>query len=262
MENISRQEYLDFYNKVGELYPEEELVYGTPSGILRREFVREKLRQFSGSPHLDVGCGGGIYLENVAKMAIGVDISHAVLKRARIRNPECLFVVADARELSFFRESTFESILLSEVIEHFENPELFFEGAHRLLKRGGRLIVTTPNYRGNRPQRIDSGVLKDYGIDHDDYLHTAYRPEELAKMAQRAGLSVLEEGTLEKELRYWYRAVSSLSMLSRFIVGKKLAVKLTDLVRNTIFKVFYPLGVLKAFRIFEGNRSFLIAQKA
>jgi len=68
-----------FYESVGENYPEEEEVYTTLRGKLRRQFVLSRLAQFNGSL-LDVGCNRGMYLLAYQGGArFGVDISRSVV---------------------------------------------------------------------------------------------------------------------------------------------------------------------------------------
>lgn len=57
-------------------------------------------------------------------------------------------IVADARSLPFRRE-TFDSIYFTDVIEHLPKGDepLALEEIHRVLRKGGELILTTPNHK-------------------------------------------------------------------------------------------------------------------
>ena len=55
-------------------------------------------------------------------------------------------VKADMNERLPFGDSSFSAIVCQEGIEHLENLPAFFSECRRLLKEGGRLVVTTPNY--------------------------------------------------------------------------------------------------------------------
>ena len=50
-----------------------------------------------------------------------------------------------------FATNLFDCILLSEVIEHLEVPQISIREAARVLCPGGRLLITTPNYRSFWP---------------------------------------------------------------------------------------------------------------
>jgi 2-polyprenyl-3-methyl-5-hydroxy-6-metoxy-1,4-benzoquinol methylase len=50
-------------------------------------------------------------------------------------------------ELNQVPSDSFDIILFSEIIEHITfNPVLFWKEIHRVLKKGGRIVITTPNY--------------------------------------------------------------------------------------------------------------------
>ena len=51
----------EFYEAVGKNYPEEEIVYKSLRGILRRKFVNSWLKDKAGVL-MDIGTGEGIYL--------------------------------------------------------------------------------------------------------------------------------------------------------------------------------------------------------
>ena len=83
---------------------------------------------------LDIGCGprGLGSLSN-----IDVGIYH---KSKSQRN----FVLGDAHTLPY-KDNTFESVFLVEVIEHVDNPTKVLREIRRVLKKNGKLYLTTPN---------------------------------------------------------------------------------------------------------------------
>jgi len=60
----------------------------------------------------------------------------------------CMQAVGECLPL---RENSFDCILISEVIEHLEKPQISIREAVRVLRPGGRLLITTPNYRSFWP---------------------------------------------------------------------------------------------------------------
>jgi 2-polyprenyl-3-methyl-5-hydroxy-6-metoxy-1,4-benzoquinol methylase len=210
--------FKNFYDQVGEHYPEEEEVYGTLRGILRKNFIAAFLSQVQGSL-LDIGCNRGMYLQMYHNgPRYGLDLSLPVLRRAR-RHPSLHYVAADAERLYCFKNESFDVILCSEVVEHCLYPKQIFAGMARVLKSGGKALVTTPNYTRNRPQWIALGTLEHFGIKsvkNGKYFHSAFRPEELHRMASEAGLDVVESGTLEKEIKYAAKIPAVIYILCRF----------------------------------------------
>jgi ubiquinone/menaquinone biosynthesis C-methylase UbiE len=91
---------------------------------------------------LDVGCGWGRELIRLED-AVGVDICLPFLKTARnyTRNTVTL---ADAHYLPF-RDGSFDFVVISEVVEHMEQPMRVMNELKRVLKPKGRLLIQTPN---------------------------------------------------------------------------------------------------------------------
>jgi 2-polyprenyl-6-hydroxyphenyl methylase / 3-demethylubiquinone-9 3-methyltransferase len=268
------ENYRAFYESVGERYPEEESVYRTLSGRLRREFVLSRIRTWKGR-FLDVGCNRGGYLTAYTGGAgIGVDLSLAVLRRLRARAPGQALAVADAQSLGCFRPDSFDGVLCSEVLEHVPDPAAVFAGIRRVLRKGGKVLVTTPNHRGRKPGWVDCGVLRRYGVAGvrgDSYYHTAFRPEELAVLAEKADLRILETGTLEHEVRYAAKAPAGLYVCIEAL-NRRWFRSVRIETRNRMMYERFTLGVhraalalgfdaaLKRF-IREGVRSYLLASR-
>ena len=101
----------------------------------------------AGARCLDVGCGAGTsYAPRiVAKGAryVGVDVSPNAVAAARAAGLDTR-VIADAGELPFEDES-FDVVTCIEVLEHLLRPDHAVAEALRVLRPGGRLVVSTPN---------------------------------------------------------------------------------------------------------------------
>ena len=114
---------------------------------------------------LDIGCGFGKNTAYIGQMdgrgAVGIDIDSLKLAEARRRSgpgkqtetDACSFVCADAAHPPF-RASTFDCILITEVLEHLISPSQGLDACRTLLCDGGRLIITAPgshnlNYSNN-----------------------------------------------------------------------------------------------------------------
>lgn len=92
---------------------------------------------------LDVGCARGAslpILQGYGFQAIGLDISRAALGHAKTQSAVC-----GALPRTPFADSSFDGVLLLDVIEHIRNPLDALCELYRLLRPGGVAIVTTPN---------------------------------------------------------------------------------------------------------------------
>jgi 2-polyprenyl-3-methyl-5-hydroxy-6-metoxy-1,4-benzoquinol methylase len=262
-----------FYEQVGEKYPEEEEVYHTLRGKLRKKFVLSYLTVMRGTL-LDIGCNRGMYLNLYKKgPCYGMDLSRAVLKKAR-RQKVIHYFVADAERLQAIQGERFDNVLCSEVLEHCLHPEQIFSGIAHVLRPGGRALLTTPNYTRHRPQWIALGALEHYQVSsdcHDGYFHTAYRAEELSDLALRAGFKIVAIGTFEKEVKYAAKIPAVLLLTVRWcntiIKSKRLErwnEKLFNHFTNTIyyFALYTGLHHLVMPFIKEGVRSFIWMEKS
>lgn len=265
--------YRSFYEEVGEKYPEEDRVYRSLRGRLRKRFVSEWLSKQQGR-FLDVGCNRGMYLASYENgPRFGIDISHSVLRLAR-KDGNLRLAVADAQRLGCLREGSFDFVLCSEVLEHVASPERVVSGIFRVLREGGRVLLTTPNYRGRKPGWVDTGLLRTYGIrgvQGERYFHTAFRHGELAAMGREAGLVVAEQGTLEKEIKYAAKIPALLFVVSRCLnrmTGRSPAwdrwnQRMLDRLTVGIYEFLRALRLDRLLNRFvaEGVRSYVILEK-
>jgi len=261
-----------FYEQVGEKYPEEEKVYHTLRGILRKKFVLSHLQRFQGSL-LDIGCNRGMYLHAYrGGPRFGIDLSSSVLKNIP-KQWHIHLTVADAERLQCFKPGSFDNALCSEVLEHCLDPQAVFNSIAHVLRPGGYALLTTPNYKRERPRWIGLGVLQHFGIDSDceeGYFHTAYRPEELERFANAAGLKVIEVGTLEKEVKYAAKVPAAILLSGRFVNRlfrsksfEKFNEALFDRLTLLIYYFFHYTALDKIILKFisEGVRSYILMQK-
>lgn len=105
---------------------------------------------------LDIGCGNGDLLQLIAKLSprarlYGLDFSRKMLDSAQGRlKGRARLILADALALPF-SPCQFDLVLLCEVLEHLTNPLKGLQEAKRVLKNGGRLIITFPNASSYQP---------------------------------------------------------------------------------------------------------------
>ena len=189
---------------MGRVYNEEEVVYSTVRGLIRKKFITEKIEEFKGSL-LDIGCGEGLYLNvypNTPKF--GMDISTDLLKKACKKNPNGYFITGDAEKLTFLRPESVDNILCTEVIEHLIAPEKLADEITRILKPGGLVLISSPNFKKNRPDWVQiNGVLNNLNLEgvNGTYFHTAYSPDELLDFFDKYRFNLVESGTFEKEIK-------------------------------------------------------------
>ena len=109
-------------------------------------------RPFAGLRLLDIGCGGGLLCEPMARLGfsvIGVDASPRNIGVARAhadaQGLDIDYRANTAEALIEQSEPLFDVVLNMEVIEHVADPARFLQDCVKLLKPGGLMIVATLN---------------------------------------------------------------------------------------------------------------------
>ena len=99
-----------------------------------------------GAKVLDVGCGVGQVVARLAGKgfaAYGVDVSEPNIQRAQKFSDRCRLY--DGKKLPFSDEY-FASVGALNVLEHVEEPEAFIDELVRVVERGGKVVLSSPNF--------------------------------------------------------------------------------------------------------------------
>jgi SAM-dependent methyltransferase len=157
----------------------------------------ERLLELAGSPErvLDVGCSSGYLARPLVERGahvVGIDVDERAATEARVVCEEVL--VGDIETMALpFPEHSFDVVLCGDVIEHLRDPQRFLERVRPLLRRDGRLVLTTPNV-ANWAMRL--GLLAgrwrytDRGILDRTHLHL-FTKKTLEGTLERAGYRVV-----------------------------------------------------------------------
>ncbi|MEO8689629.1 MAG: class I SAM-dependent methyltransferase [Solirubrobacteraceae bacterium] len=98
---------------------------------------------------LDLGCGAGRFiaaLQDAGADPVGVEIAEAALERARRNVPGAELHTLAADGAIPVQDASVDLVWCSEVLEHVPDTAGLLSEARRVLRTGGRLLVTTPSH--------------------------------------------------------------------------------------------------------------------
>ncbi|OAJ34803.1 bifunctional 2-polyprenyl-6-hydroxyphenol methylase/3-demethylubiquinol 3-O-methyltransferase UbiG [Piscirickettsia salmonis] len=164
----------------------------------RLNFVKSRV-SLTNKNILDLGCGGGILSESLAKegaQVTAIDMSKDVLNAAKLHKLESQLDInyqhISAEELAKQSPGKFEVITCMEMLEHVPDPLSILHACKTLLKPGGHLFISTMN------RTVKSYVL---GVIATEYIlqllpkgthdHQQFiRPDELADWCRQLCLKI------------------------------------------------------------------------
>lgn len=123
-----------------------ELRYLSGAHQAKVDLFKEMLPNIKNKKILDVGCGGG-YFTNICAIGgaevIGIDYSESAIQFAKDRYPKLDFRVANAQTLNEFSDTSFDVVLLIDVIEHIHDQLSVLKQIKRILRPNGILLIST-----------------------------------------------------------------------------------------------------------------------
>ena len=161
----------------------------------------------SGQRVLDVGCGGGILADSMARKGanvLGIDLSTKALKIAQLhaleaQTPSIDYREVSAEDLADEQPGQFDAVTCMEMLEHVPDPSSIVQACSRLVKPGGWVFFSTLNR--NSKSFLFAILGAEYLLDlvprgTHEYAKMI-RPSELAGYCRQAQLDVVHTRGLE-----------------------------------------------------------------
>jgi len=148
---------------------------------------------------LDVGCGTGFAVEEVARSVnfsgefYGVDLSQKMIDKAKINfssSKNIHFIRADAESMPLYK-NYFDIIICTNSFHHYLHPIRVLEMMHDLLRKDGKVYILDPtvdNWHG----RVMNKILKIFEPEHVNF----YSTDEFKQMFENVNLKYIDSKNL------------------------------------------------------------------
>ncbi|MDO9163831.1 MAG: bifunctional 2-polyprenyl-6-hydroxyphenol methylase/3-demethylubiquinol 3-O-methyltransferase UbiG [Methylococcaceae bacterium] len=165
---------------------------------LRIEFI-QRYADIAGKRIVDVGCGGGILTEGLAKQgadALGIDLSEELIDIADLHGLEsgvnAHYQKISAEVLADQQAESFDHVTCMEMLEHVPDPGSIISACAKMVKPGGMVFFSTLN---RKPKAYLLAIVAAEHVlrmlpkgTHD--FKTFIKPSELSQSARASGLEL------------------------------------------------------------------------
>lgn len=169
---------------------------------LRLNWIDKHAQGIAGKKVLDVGCGGGILAESMARRGadvLGIDMGEAPLAVAKLHAEEhnitnIRYQQTPVEALAPDMAEQFDVVTCMEMLEHVPDPSSIVKACQQLVKPGGVVILSTIN---RNPKSYVFAILgAEYIlrlIPKGTHEYTKFiKPSELAKFTRESGLQLFD----------------------------------------------------------------------
>ena len=211
MQNDDTEKY---WSRFSDTYDENQAY------VVGKDFIGEIDRELSKLPKLgktvELGCGTGIFTDLIIPKTmhlVATDLSNELLALARKRlsnNPKVMIQNENCMATSF-ASGAFDSAFMANLIHVVEHPDKVLQECHRVLRKGGMMIIVTyTNVGMHLLDKIKLGLrfIKVWGKPPK---HThIFSPERLATLMVGAGFAIEEAKLIGNRSK------------AVFVIGKKI----------------------------------------
>ena len=168
---------------------------------VRLSYISDEVEGLFGKHIIDVGCGGGILSESMAKrgaIVTGLDMADESLNVARLHaletGTDITYVQATAEEYAASHQEQFDIVTCMEMLEHVPDPQSVVQACADLAKPGATLFFSTLN------KSAKAWLLAIVGAEHvlrvvpkgTHQFEKFIRPSQLMRYLENAGLELTD----------------------------------------------------------------------
>lgn len=243
---------------IPKLYPDNYYVHSASSkkkgiySILKKRLDNSKIKRLSDflpkdGTIIEVGCGNGGFLLALEQARpdlspIGIDIvDPGTLDDSNVK------FYAGQLEQQTIESGSVDLIFFDDLLEHVENPVLFLEACHRLLKPNGVVFGITPDHAS-----LDRLIFQKYWAGYHYPRHTfLFDHHNITQILNKANFGDVK---LKGSNGLWVKSIKNITMTLP-------ATKKRGLIHYGSMLAFYPLDLLINLFMCHGEMSFIARKK-
>ena len=187
-----------FWDLDGEFKPLHKL------NPVRARYVAERC-SLAGASVLDVGCGGGLLAESLARAGAkvtAIDLAPSMVETARLHALDSGLTIdyrVEAAEDLLKSPAKFDVVTCMEMLEHVPEPAFTLDVLGKLVRPGGHVFISTinRNFRSFALAIVGAEYVANLVPRGTHEYERLLKPSEVARFARAAGLEVLDIAGLQ-----------------------------------------------------------------
>lgn len=187
-----------FWDVDGEFKPLHKL------NPVRARYVAERC-SLTGASVLDVGCGGGLLAESLARAGAkvtAIDLAPSMVETARLHALDSGLSIdyrVEAAEQLLKSTARFDVVTCMEMLEHVPEPGITLEVLGKLVRPGGHVFISTinRNFRSFALAIVGAEYVANLVPRGTHEYERLLKPSEVARFARAAGLDVMDIAGLQ-----------------------------------------------------------------
>lgn len=206
---------------------------------------------------LEIGCGAGCFLEkivNFTERAEGIEINENALAACRSKKLSVTSADITSQEPMLDVTKKFDMIVLFEVLEHLDNPNIVFSNIDRILNDDGLLIIAVPN---------PDGYLKELDmvlLDMPPHHNTIWSQEAFSYISDKYHWPIIEY--LTEPLRYVHYVSYLTSIANKIYFSEKsLKNKILSKLNSLTIYLLAPFQFTTDKQYLRGQTHMVVFQK-
>ena len=230
------------------------LAYLLPTVKTKFDFSILYLKAIEKGKVLDFGCGNGTFLDKMIEgnwEAYGLDVDPKAIDHCRSKGINANVGDIDSQN---YPDNFFDVITINHVIEHVHEVDVLLKSCYKVLKKGGKLVIATPN-----TESWQHNIYKEHWLQLDPPRHLhIFNINNLEEVVKRNEFSI-EKSFSSSRIDAWSAIVSrGIKRNGTFQIGTEKKTKMDLIVGLFQQRISY---ILTKFNKRAGGEIILIAKK-